>query len=89
MAELHLPAPFCHGPSGCHSFLPWSLGDSVHFNIHLTAYKQVLLFVCFLRYSHDVTQAGLELKILLPQPLEYWNYRCTPGLGPIFIFFSF
>jgi hypothetical protein len=26
--------------------------------------------------SHCVAQAGLELVILLPQPLKCWDYRC-------------
>jgi hypothetical protein len=25
-----------------------------------------------------VAQAGLELEILLPQPPECWDYKCTP-----------
>jgi hypothetical protein len=32
-------------------------------------------FFFFETGSHDVTQAGLELKILLPLHLEYWDYR--------------
>jgi hypothetical protein len=27
------------------------------------------------RESCSIAQAGLELEILLPQPLECWNYR--------------
>jgi hypothetical protein len=25
-----------------------------------------------------VAQAGLKLEILLPQPLQCWDYRCVP-----------
>jgi hypothetical protein len=28
--------------------------------------------------SHYVTQAGLRLKILLPQPPQCWDYKCVP-----------
>jgi hypothetical protein len=28
--------------------------------------------------SHYVAQAGLELKILLPLPPEFQDYRCVP-----------
>jgi hypothetical protein len=28
--------------------------------------------------SHYVSQAGLELTVLLPQPPECWDYRCAP-----------
>jgi hypothetical protein len=34
---------------------------------------------CFLRHGLVlVAQAGLKLTILLPQPPEYWDYRCMP-----------
>jgi hypothetical protein len=28
--------------------------------------------------SHSVTQAGLKLATLLPQPPKCWDYRCEP-----------
>jgi hypothetical protein len=38
----------------------------------------MFLFVYFEIGSHCVAQAGLELEILLPQPLKGWDYRCAP-----------
>jgi hypothetical protein len=42
--------------------------------------------------SYQVAQTGLELAVLLPQPPEYWDYRCVPphskilrkGLFPVY-----
>jgi hypothetical protein len=55
------------------------------------------LVFCFLRQSlayrltwtgsYFVAQAGLELSILLPQPLECWEYRhAAPCLAKMWIF---
>jgi hypothetical protein len=42
----------------------------------------ILAFVNTLPHTHTgspyVTQAGLDLKILLPPPLEYWDYKHAP-----------
>jgi hypothetical protein len=32
--------------------------------------------------SHYVVHAGLELKILLPPPPEWWDYGCVPSHPP-------
>jgi hypothetical protein len=29
-------------------------------------------------WSHYASWAGLKHAILLPHPLEYWDYRCVP-----------
>jgi hypothetical protein len=39
---------------------------------------QFFVFVFFEAGSLHVDQAGLEVLILLPQPSECWDYRCTP-----------
>lgn len=54
--------------------------------------KKILLkiFVCFgfsETGSYYLAQAGLDLTILLPQPLEYWYYRSMP-LSSFIIAFS-
>jgi hypothetical protein len=36
------------------------------------------LVLLFEAGSHCTAQVGLKLKILLPQPLEHWDYRCAP-----------
>jgi hypothetical protein len=35
-------------------------------------------FPCFETGSYYVSQASLELAVLLPLPLEFWDYRCVP-----------
>jgi hypothetical protein len=42
------------------------------------SYIYIYLFICLLRCSHCVAQAGLKLVILLPQPLQCWDYRQEP-----------
>jgi hypothetical protein len=40
--------------------------------------------------SHCVAQTALEIKILLPQLPEYWDYRCEPfhvAFVCIFVYF--
>jgi hypothetical protein len=37
----------------------------------------IYLFIFEIR-SHCVTQGGLELTILLPQPPEHWDYKHKP-----------
>jgi hypothetical protein len=52
-----------------------------HLLIPSTAYvflKVFLLFSFLETGSHYVAQAVFELVILLPQPLEAWDYRCIP-----------
>jgi hypothetical protein len=48
----------------------------------------LLLFVClFERGSCNVSQTGLELTIILPQPLKCWDYRPGPSyLTPHWVF---
>jgi hypothetical protein len=44
--------------------------------------KEFLLYTVFFYFemrSHYMAQARLELEILLPQPPEYWDYRCVPS----------
>jgi hypothetical protein len=43
----------------------------------------LLLFFTFETGFCCVVQVGLGLVILLPQPPEYWDYRCAP-LCPLF-----
>jgi hypothetical protein len=38
----------------------------------------------FKSFSFYVSQAGLELTLILPQPPECWDYRCaTPCLAQV------
>jgi hypothetical protein len=41
-------------------------------------------FCCFLRCGLNfIDQAGIELVVLLPQPIQSWDYRCeAPCLAP-------
>jgi hypothetical protein len=39
--------------------------------------------------SCHLAQAGLELSILLPQPLKCWNYRCEHQTQQESLFYSF
>jgi hypothetical protein len=50
---------------------------------NLITYMKWKKLFCFVTGFHYVTQAGLELSILLPQPHEYWDYKHglqCPGL---------
>jgi hypothetical protein len=42
----------------------------------LFIYLFIYLFIEM--WSYCVAQASLELKVLLPQPPECWDYRCVP-----------
>jgi hypothetical protein len=45
------------------------------------AFQNTNLVFCLTQgLKQAVTQAGLELLILLPQPPEYWDYRQVPSL---------
>jgi hypothetical protein len=76
------------------SFLWWIFWDRVSWTICLGLLQSTILlnssswvaritsawlavFVFFETESHYVAQ-GVELMILLPQPPEFWDYRCTP-----------
>lgn len=37
-----------------------------------------VLLSFFKAESHEAAQSGLELKILLPPPLECWDLMCVP-----------
>jgi hypothetical protein len=39
--------------------------------------KHSVFILYFETGSHSVTQANLELSILLPQPPKCWDYRCV------------
>lgn len=53
-------------------------------SVHKTLKGQVnvlslrLFFICDRVFY--VAQAGLEVAILLPQPVKCWNYRCSPSV---------
>lgn len=36
--------------------------------------------------SHYISQAGLKLKILLPQPTKYFNYKHKPTQLAMYLF---
>jgi hypothetical protein len=61
-----------------HGLLPLSCVCYIS-NLSFSFFCFGFLFVClFCLRSCYVSQAGLELKILLPQPPDCWNYRSEP-----------
>jgi hypothetical protein len=79
---LYSPAaPITHSPSfqPC-MWMAWFLAHLVHTRLTLGAFQSLLLFIClfvclFETGSHYVSQAGLQLERVLPQPPECWDDR--------------
>jgi hypothetical protein len=44
--------------------------------------------VCLVSHSPYVAQVGLKLTTLLPESLEYWNYRSLTPCTAAFVFFK-
>jgi hypothetical protein len=52
--------------------------ECLRFQKFMSAFSPVCCFCFFETWSPYVTQAGLKLSILLPQPLKCWNSRDEP-----------